>query len=292
MAEYDLIAACWTSAGDCAPCTEDERSPVPIRERIEATSRAGFTGFGIQHNDLLEIRNGIGFATVRKMLDDNGIAIVEVEFLDDWMERGDARQVSDSWRAVLLDAAGALRARHIKTGGKFHGINFDAERLAPDFDGLARDAADVGALVCLEPAPFREIQTPAQALELVELVDHQAAGLILDIWHVERMKVDLASIAAIPGHRIFSVELDDAAAEVVGTMLEDTIERRMLPGEGSFDIAGFVAAIESTGYTGPWGVEMISAKFRALPVHDATRMAYEASIGFLSETVGSRVQSR
>lgn len=281
MAQHDLIAACWTNAGACAPCTDDERSPVPIRERIEAVSRAGFTGFGIQHNDLLEIRNGIGFPAVRQLLDDNGISIVEVEFLDDWMETGEVRRVSDSWRALLLEAANALRARHLKTGGKFHGTDFNAERLAPDFEALARDVADVGALVCVEPAPFREIQTPAQALELVELVDHPATGLILDIWHVERMKVDLTSIAAIPGHRIVSVELDDAAAEVVGTMLDDTIERRMLPGEGSFDIAGFVAAVKSTGYTGPWGVEMISADFRALPVPEATRRAYQATVGVL-----------
>lgn len=281
MAEYNLIAACWTSAGACAPCTDDERSPTPIRERVEAVSHAGFTGFGIQHNDLLEVRDGIGFATLRRLFDDNGISTVEIEFLDDWMETGEARRVSDSWRALLLEAAEALNARHIKTGGKFHGSDFDAERLAPDFARLTQDAANVGAMVCVEPAPFREIRTPAQALELVNLVDHPAGGLILDIWHVERQNIGFDTIAALPANRVLAVELDDAASEVVGTLLEDTIDRRMFPGEGSFDVAGFVAAVKKTGYAGPWGVEMISAECRALPVREAARRAYQSSIAFV-----------
>src|SRR3954452_20898391 len=37
----ELLATCWTTAGDAAPSREDWRSPVPLRERIEAAGGAG-----------------------------------------------------------------------------------------------------------------------------------------------------------------------------------------------------------------------------------------------------------
>lgn len=281
MLQYDLVATCWTSAGAAAPCTDDERSPVPIRDRVEAVARAGFTGFGIQHHDLLEVKNTIGYTALRSLFDDNGITIVELEFLDDWFEVGAARAVSDRWRRELLEAAEELGARHIKTGGQFHASDFNAERLAPHLVELARDAAEAGTLIAIEPAPFRDVQTPAQALELVEVAGHPAAGVFIDIWHTERMNVDLASLGDIPLDRLFGVELDDGDSEVIGTMLEDTIDRRRFPGEGDFDVAGFVAAIKGLGYEGPWGVEMISAETRILSVERATRRAFDSTMPFL-----------
>ena len=51
MPEFELIAACWTTAGACEPLGADDRSPVPIRDRLEAASRAGFAlaSFPVEH---------------------------------------------------------------------------------------------------------------------------------------------------------------------------------------------------------------------------------------------------
>ncbi|MCU1615728.1 MAG: hypothetical protein JWO98_3268 [Frankiales bacterium] len=43
----ELLATCWTTARDAAPSRGDWRTPVPLRERIEAAAAAGFTGFGV-----------------------------------------------------------------------------------------------------------------------------------------------------------------------------------------------------------------------------------------------------
>lgn len=281
MTSVDLIAACWTSAGAAAPCTDDERSPVSIRERVEAVSDAGFTGFGIQHTDLAVVRNTIGYEEFRKMLDGNGISTVEVEFLEDWFTDGPERAASDIARAELLTAAEVLGARVLKTGGKFHREEFDAELLAPHFARLAQDAANAGTVVGIEPAPFREIQTPQQAMAVIELADHPAGGLYIDIWHTERLGIDFSYVRSIPGHRIVGVEIDDADAEIRGSLLDDTVNHRRFPGEGTFDIAGFVSAIKSTGFSGPWGVELISAEVRSMSVQEATRRAYSTTRKFV-----------
>ena len=46
------MATCWTSAGDAASDRPDLRSPLTLRERIEAASAAGFRGFGLLSDDL------------------------------------------------------------------------------------------------------------------------------------------------------------------------------------------------------------------------------------------------
>jgi hypothetical protein len=40
MPDQDLLATCWTTAGDAAPLRGDERSPLPLRERVEAPAAA------------------------------------------------------------------------------------------------------------------------------------------------------------------------------------------------------------------------------------------------------------
>ena len=44
MTTEDLLATCWTTAGDATPGSDDERSPLSLRERAEAAGAAGFTG--------------------------------------------------------------------------------------------------------------------------------------------------------------------------------------------------------------------------------------------------------
>ena len=54
---------------------------------------------------------------------------------------------------------------------------------------------------------------------------------------------------------------------------EDTVERRVLCGEGSFDLTGLVNMLRGKGFDGPWGVEILSESFRKLPVAEALQLA-------------------
>ena len=76
---------------------------------------------------------------------------------------------------------------------------------------------------------------------------------------------------------IFGVELDDAAAEIVGTLFEDTVDHRLLCGDGVFDLSGLVDLLRDKGFDGPWGVEILSASFRKLPVRDALAQAADTA---------------
>ena len=87
----ELLAGHWTLAGDTYPMGPTEVSSMPLRDRAEAASSAGYTGLGIVHQDLVAIRDAIGFAGMRKIFSDNGIVHFEVEFLADWFEQDEKK---------------------------------------------------------------------------------------------------------------------------------------------------------------------------------------------------------
>jgi sugar phosphate isomerase/epimerase len=268
-----LLATCWTTAGDAAPSRADIRSPVPLRTRIEAAAAAGFTGFGVLAVDLAVAEREHGMTGIRGMLADNGIVHVELEGLPDWWSRGPERTRSDELRRVLLTAAEALGAGHLKVTPDTSGAPWHPDHWAAEFAELAGQAADAGARLGIEFLPWSNIRTVHDALRLVEDAGHPAGGIVVDAWHVERAATSPAELAAIPPHRIVGVELDDADREVLGTLFEDTVDRRRYCGEGAFDLPGIVTALRAAGWSGPWGVEILSTEHRRLDVQAAAAHA-------------------
>jgi sugar phosphate isomerase/epimerase len=254
---------------------------VPIGDRIEAAAAAGFAGFGIRHGDLLTIEEGEGFAEFRRMLDAGGMRYLEIEFLEGWYARDETRAPSDRQRADLLRAAADLGVTRIKVGANLSGGDYDVDQVAEEFAILGEQAQRAGTIVGLEPMPFADIKDVTAGLEVVVRADHPAAGLFLDLWHIGRAGTDVATLAEIPAKYIVGVELADAREEICGTLLQDAVNHRRFPGEGVLDVAGFVKAISETGYSGPWGIEMLSTDFREMPVRVAAQRAFDSVAAFV-----------
>ncbi len=276
-----LLATCWTTAGDAAPLRGDERSPVPLRTRIEVAAAAGFRGFGVTHPDLMAAVADIGLAGVRALLDANGIEHRELELLTGWWADGAARHASDAVRHDLLDAAEALGARTIKVAPDVSGAAWDPDRWATELATLGHEAAEHGTRVALEFLPWSNIADVHQGRKLVEAAGHPAVGLLVDAWHVGRAGTPVSDLAALPAERIFGVELDDFADQQVGTMFEDTRDRRRYCGEGGFDVPGMINALRRAGWHGPWGVEILSEEHRTAPYADAVAKAFDTARGLL-----------
>jgi sugar phosphate isomerase/epimerase len=280
----ELLAACWTSAGNAAPFRGDEISPVDLRTRIETAARVGWEGFGLLHADLAVAEETLGLKEVRRIFDDSGIRHVELEFLPWWWTTDERRAVSDRLRATLLNAAEILGAKTIKIGAEIDGNPVDPRRFHDDFDALATQAGNAGTRVALEPMPMSNLSTIQQGVDFVTTVGNPHGGLTIDTWHVHRSGTSYDDLRRIvPLDYLFLVELDDADAEVVGTLWEDTIDRRKLPGEGVFDVPAFIAAMHATGHRGHWGVEIISEQHRKLPIEEGLRRAREATLRMFDE---------
>jgi sugar phosphate isomerase/epimerase len=288
LSREDLLATCWTTAGDAAPLRGDEQSPIPLRERVEAAATAGFRGFGLVYADLLVAERDYGMAGIRSMLRDNGLVHLELELLTDWWADGPRRQRSDTVRSKLLSAAEALGARHIKVGPDVADQPWDHDRWVTEFAGLAEDAHRAGTRVGLEFLPWSNIKTVHDGLRLVRDAGHDAGGLIIDVWHTERARTPPAELATVPLRSIVGVELCDADAVQVGTLFEDTANRRRLCGQGSFDLRGCIRALRAAGWTGPWRVEILSEDFRLLPVREAAPAASTTAAAQLELTDDGR----
>jgi sugar phosphate isomerase/epimerase len=118
--------------------------------------------------------------------------------------------------------------------------------------------------------------------EIVSAANHPAVGLLVDAWHVFRAGTPLKELRdSLAPEMIFGVELDDAAAQVVGTLFEDTVNNRLLCGQGTFDLNALVALLRDLEFDGPWGVEILSTSFRALPVRDALQIAAKSALAVL-----------
>jgi len=177
--------------------------------------------------------------------------------------------------------AEALGARDVKIAPEYGIEGIDLPRHVEAFADVCREASEHGTAVALEVMPFSNVATLDVARAIVEGAGAPNGGLLLDVWHVVRGGIPYDQVAALPPGTIVSVELADAAAEPVGSLWDDTIHHRRRPGEGAFDLPGFVAAVRASGYDGPYGVEVIGAEHRALGLADAARRAHDATIAQL-----------
>ncbi|MGM9473402.1 sugar phosphate isomerase/epimerase family protein [Pseudarthrobacter sp. YS3] len=274
----ELVASCWTSAGNAEPLQNPETSPVPIADRLEAIASTGWSGLGLAHDDLAAARATLGFQALRGLIDEAGLRYVEVELLTDWWDES----LAPAWRPkfdLLLEAAETLGARFIKVGTSIGTPLDDLDFLVEPLRRLTADAARRGTRIALEPMPFSMVGSVPAAADLMRKVDMANCGLVVDYWHVFRAGTTLDELAdSLQPEQIFGVELNDADEEIRGSLFEDTRDNRRLCGQGDQDVTGFIVALKSLGFSGPWGVEILSKEHRALPVQDALRAAYATTL--------------
>lgn len=276
----ELLAAYFTISGDVYPSGPSEVSPFAFKHRVEAAARAGYSGIGLVHADLMAVTDKLGFTETSRILESNGIKHVEFEFLTGWYSSGEPRRASDKIRHELLVAAQELGARAFKVGPGIDESTAHIPQMVEEFGKLSEEAERHGTSIVLEIMPFSNVKTMDTALEIVRGASHRSGKLLLDIWHLARGGIDFTDIAKVPVEFIGAVELDDADEYPIEPLWDDTIHRRRVPGEGGLDITAFVRAIQAQGYTGPWGVEILSENFRKQPLNEMAQRSFDASIRY------------
>jgi sugar phosphate isomerase/epimerase len=275
--KVDLLASYWTISGGAQPHTDKEYSPFDFKDRVEAAARAGFKGFGIWHADLDHILEKRSLKEMKQILDDNGIQHLELEFLTDWFMDGERKKKSDAQKIKLLTAAEALHARQVKVGDFFQ-EKTPMPQLIEAFAALCNEAAEHGTKVGFELMPFAMLQTLEDSLEMVKGADAKNGGIAFDLWHLVKLKIPYEAVGRVPLQYITSIELNDGTFEAPWSLHEDTINHRRLCGEGEFDIKGFIDMMQKAGYTGPWGIEVLSQELRQKPLEELVTRAFDTTI--------------
>jgi sugar phosphate isomerase/epimerase len=277
MANVELLASYWTIAGNVHPHSETEYSPFEFEDRVVAASKAGFRGIGIKEADLEHVLEHRSLKEVKRILDDNGINQVELEFITDWFFDGEKKKKSDQTKQLLLTAAEALGARHIKVGD-FEMNKVPMDKLIESFAALCADAANYGTRILFELIVDAMIRTLPETMQMLEGANANNGGIMIDLWHMVKLGISYEDIARIPSRFLLGIEINDGTLECPWSLHEDTINHRKLCGEGEFDIKRFVSRMLQAGYKGPWGIEVLSKELRKLSLNEAATRAVNTTI--------------
>lgn len=224
----------------------------PIEDRVTAAAAAGFAGIGLYVGDLERLATeGVDQGALAGLLDEHGLCLADIEVLRGWAGGRD-----DPWEPVAWALADRFGCRYVQAIGPYAGTVADAARA---FGALCDRAADHGLVVGLEPLPFTNIRTVADALAIVEEAGRPNGGLCVDIWHVVRAGTPFEVLRTIPGELVMAVQMSDGPRrQELDDYVDDCLRRRVPPGRGAMDAVGFVAALLAAGSAAPWSLEVCS----------------------------------
>ncbi|WP_338784355.1 TIM barrel protein [Streptomyces sp. DG1A-41] len=256
-----------------------------LTEKLDAAARAGFDGVEIFENDLLA--SPLTPEEIRARCADLGLCI-------------DLYQPMRDIEAVPEDefARNLRRARHKfelmrRLGADTVLVCSSVSPQAVDDDALATEqlsrladlARDSGIRVAYEALAWgRHVSTYDHAWRIVESAGHPALGTCLDSFHILSRGSDPKGIEAVPGEKIFFLQLADAPLLAMD-VLQWSRHYRCFPGQGGFDVAGLVRHVLRTGYEGPLSLEVFNDVFRQAEA-GPTAVDARRSLLLLEETVG------
>lgn len=279
-----LLGSFWTLAVGAEPLG-DQRCHFDFRLRVQTASRAGFTAMGFWHTDLEAILTKYTFKDMKRILADHGITEIEVEWLLDWYCAGERRAASDRTRKLLLDAAEALRARHIKVADLGNDCA-ELPQMTEEFARLCQDAAGRGTRVLFEmlPAMFSRLPSLDQVLAMCRGAGARNGGIFLDNQHVQRIGTPLQHIVNHIDPQIpIGVEINDGTLCKPVNLQDSVVNKRLFPGDGEFDIAAFLHAVWDRGFDGLIGVEVLNEYVRKWSLELAANEAFRKTRRIVDE---------
>ncbi len=269
----DLVLCAGTLAG------------ASFRERVEAAAEAGFSAISLFLGDYQQARaEGLSDGEMRRLLGDHGIALAELDPLMSWVPGAELGASANEQGAKFFQqreqdfyaAADALGARSLNAIS-ITDNPLAKSALAEAFAALCDRAAAHGLLVHLEFLPWTSLPDLDAALEIVELADRPNGGLMFDTWHHFRSRGKNERIRSVPGRRILALQINDAPREAEPNLVDETLHRRLLPGQGDIDLVEILRLLDEVGSPAPVGIEVFSDALAGLPPREAARRAGDAA---------------
>ena len=180
-----------------------------------------------------------------------------------WQGADTEFQADLSQLGMLLEICGTLNADRCFTTIRptcdqrpFHeNFQFHIDRLGRVADALGPANLKLGlnflsAAVDRADGGFEFIHQADPTILLINSIQRENVGLILNTWHWWVGGGDIEKIRALRGDQILSVHLADLPASFDAATITD--EQRLLPGEGgSIDFSSLCSTLEEIGFDGP-----------------------------------------
>ncbi|WP_400164169.1 sugar phosphate isomerase/epimerase family protein [Brevibacillus sp. TJ4] len=174
----------------------------------------------------------------KKALSDTGLGLLDIELARIY-DGVDPKQYLPA-----MEAAAELGGRHVLSSIWTDDRSFAIERFAE----LCDLAKPLGLTVELEFVPIASVSTLAGVLDVLNAVQRDNAGLMIDIHHFHRSGDKVEDLDAVPREWFRFLHLCDAPGKIPDSREEMTRilrEARLYVGEGGIDIAAIVNRMPS-----------------------------------------------
>lgn len=242
-----------------------------LERLVEASAAAGFKGvslWSIHAEQAAE--DGLDGKGIARLCARLGIQVRMVEALSSWT--GGDRAAIDAEARPVFALAGEVGAEEV-LAVSLDESSIDLDVAAAGLAYLCDLAARHGLRVGLEFLPWTAIADLATAWALVERAARGNGGLVLDSWHWQRQPggPDPDVLRAIPPDRIHVLQINDAPSTPDGPLADETMTRRLLPGDGDIDLRGLVDLLDEMGAEPMVVPEVFNREICALGPEEAAR---------------------
>lgn len=248
-------------------------STPDLPRQIRAAAAAGFDGIGLDVFSLAKVVAGGGrVEAVAEAVARAGLRCPEIASL----LIGTDPAETEAQLALFEPAVRALRPDWIL-------VNSDvppSTQSAGEFRRAADRLGALGAGLAVEFLAISRVRSIADALELIDRAGVANAGVLVDTWHFFLGPDDWSDLAKLPLERIAYVQFDDHPAITLADLREETIHRRVFPGEGLFDLDRFSRSLRTRGFDGLVSVEILSQAWRGGDVEAFASRAHRTTLPY------------
>jgi sugar phosphate isomerase/epimerase len=238
-----------------------------LEEKLRAVKGAGFGAIVLSGADLVSHPDGVEVAV--ELVAESGLKVCAFQMLHDFEGLSGpmldykidiARSLFDMMRSV--DAPLLIVA---STTSPY--ASGEPKKIAEDLAMLGTLAALPGIRIAYGALAWgRWVSEYTGAWEVVKLANHPNVGLAIDSFHVLARGTSREGFDAIPGERIFLVQLADYLWDL-DDLIETARHRRVFPSEGNHNkaIVDLVEKIERAGYRGEYSFDVVNDDYAHLP---------------------------
>ena len=261
-----------------------------LEEKLRAVKGAGFGAIVLSGADLVGHRDGVEEAV--ELVIGSGLNVLAFQMLHDFEGLSGhmldykidiARSMFDMMRSV--DAPLLIVA---STTSPY--ASGDARKIADDLAMLGTLAAPPGIRIAFGALAWgRWINEYTAAWEAVKLANHANVGLAIDSFHVLARGTSRESFDAIPGEKIFLVQLSDYLWDL-DDLIETARHRRVFPSEGNHNVAivDLVGRLERAGYRGGYSFDVVNDEYLHLPAPSVAARGRKAATWLAAQAATAR----
>ncbi|MGP4079260.1 sugar phosphate isomerase/epimerase family protein [Pseudalkalibacillus sp. R45] len=155
-------------------------------------------------------------------------------------------------------------------------------------DELFQVVKDTPMRLALEFVGYPEcsINTLNRAHEIINEMDNDRIGLVIDCFHLYAMNSNLDDLKKVDRDQIFLFHIDDCEDFVPGILRD---QHRLFPGEGVIDLDKIISILNDKGFNGPASVELFRPAYWEMDPETCIRLSKEKTEGILKRIVSEGI---